>query len=151
LQLPDVSAAPLDLIDRVRMLCTSTVFARARVDSLAEIAGELEEFHADPGTPFWHEHDPAAWGFVVLEGMVNSAAENGFRLAWTPGTSPGLFEALGATPRWHDAVAAEPVRGLRLNAERLFDAFEDDFAMAADVLSVMAARVCLHRRMSCNP
>jgi hypothetical protein len=55
--------------------------------------------------------------------------------------APGLFDALAGAPRWHDASAVTPIQGLRLRADRLFDAFEDDFAMAADLLSVLAARV----------
>jgi hypothetical protein len=38
-------------------------------------------------------------------------------------------------------VPLTPIQGLRLRADRLFDAFEDEFAMAAGLLSVLAARV----------
>jgi hypothetical protein len=65
--------------------------------------------------------------------------------------APGLFEALGGVPRWHSATAATPVRGLHLIAERLFDALEDDFAMAADLLSAMAARVRYQCRVPGTP
>jgi CRP-like cAMP-binding protein len=64
--------------------------------------------------------------------------------------TPGVIEALGGMPRWHHAAAATPVRGLRLNAERLFDALEDDFAMTADLLSAMAVRLRDHHRIPGN-
>ena len=139
--LPQIPAHPLDLVDRIRLVQANGVFAHARVDSLAEIASQYEEFHAPPGTTFWGESDPGGWLFVVLEGRVDSGTASGLRFSWTSGMTPGLFEALGSASRWHDAIAATPVRGLRLNAERLFDALEDDFAMTADLLSAMAARL----------
>ena len=64
---------------------------------------------------------------------------------------PGFFEALATTTRWHDAMAATRVTGLRFSAERLFDALEDDFAMAADLLSALTARVCRQRQALRGP
>ena len=57
----------------------------------------------------------------------------------------GAFEALAAAPRWHDAIAATEVTGFRLSTERLYDALEDDFVMAADLLSALASRVRAQR------
>jgi CRP-like cAMP-binding protein len=141
--LPAMPTRDLDLVDRIRLLQASGVFSHARVDSLAELAAQHEEFRVPAGTVLWREGDPGGWFFVVLDGKVDSESDeqNGLHFSWTPGMGPGLFEALGGVPRWHSAIAATPVRGLRLIAERLFDALEDDFAMTADLLSAMAARV----------
>jgi CRP-like cAMP-binding protein len=147
LLLPEFSAHPLDLVERIQLTQGTGVFAHARVDSLAEIASQYEEFHAPAGTTFWREGDPGGWFFAVLEGSVDSVAASGLRFSWTTGMTPGLFEALGGAPRWHHAVAATPVRGLRLNAERLFDGLEDDFAMTADLLSAMAVRLRDYHRI----
>ena len=151
--LPAMPARELDLVDRIRLLQTSGVFSHARIDSLAELAAQHEEFRAQPGTVLWQEGDPGGWFFVVLDGRIDSESEaqNGLHFSWTRGMAPGLFEALGGVPRWHSATAATPVRGLRLIAERLFDALEDDFAMAADLLSAMAARVRYQRRVPGTP
>jgi CRP-like cAMP-binding protein len=146
-QLPAMSAREFDLVDRIRLLQTSGVFSHARVDSLAEIAAQYEEFLAQPGTVLWQEGDPGEWFVLVLDGRIDSAAQNGLHFSWTSGMTPGLFEALGGVPRWHSATVATPVRGLRLIAERLFDALEDDFAMAEDLLSAMAARVRYQRQV----
>jgi CRP-like cAMP-binding protein len=149
--LPAIPAHDLDLVDRIRLLQTSGVFSHARVDSLAEIAAQYEEFRAQPGTVLWQEGDPSGWFFLVLDGNVDSDAQNGLQFSWTSGMAPGLFEALAGVPRWHSATAATPVRGIRLIAERLFDALEDDFAMAADLLSAMAARVRYQRQVPGTP
>jgi CRP-like cAMP-binding protein len=143
----EIPAHPLDLVDRIQLLQTNGILAHARVDSLAEIASQYEEFHAPPGMTFWREGDPGGWFFVVLEGRVDSGTANRLSFSWTSGTTPGMFEALGGVPRWHGAIAATPVRGLRLNAERLFDALEDDFALTADLLSAMAARLRVQHQM----
>jgi CRP-like cAMP-binding protein len=152
-QLPAMPARELDLVDRIRLLQTSGVFSHARVDSLAELASQHEEFRAQPGTVLWREGDPGGWFFVVLDGRIasESDAQNRLHFSWMPGMAPGQFEALGGVPRWHSATAATPVRGLRLIAERLFDALEDDFAMAADLLSALAARVRYERQVPGTP
>jgi CRP-like cAMP-binding protein len=48
---------------------------------------------------------------------------------------------MAGQPRWCDAVAATPLTGLRLSAERLFDALEDDFSMAEDLLAALALQL----------
>ena len=151
--LPAMPSRELDLVDRIRLLQMSGVFSHARVDSLAELAAQHEEFRAEPGTVLWREGDPGGWFFLVLDGTIESVSEeqNGLHFSWTPGMTPGLFEALGGVTRWHSATAATPVRGLRLIAERLFDALEDDFAMTADLLSAMAARVRFERQVPGTP
>lgn len=142
-----VSQHGFDLVDRIRLLQKGSVFAHARIDSLAELASQYEEFHAEAGTVLWREGDPGGWFMVLLDGTVDSTSKAGLSFSWAPGMVPGVLEALGAAPRWHDARAATPLMGLRLSAERLFDALEDDFAMAADLLTALAMKV-RHQRLS---
>jgi CRP-like cAMP-binding protein len=134
-----------DLVDRIRRLQRSDVFIHARVDSLAELASQYERFEAAAGTTLWREGDPGHWLLVLTGGHVASASAAGQSLAWAAGTSPGLFDALAGV-RWHDAIAITPVTGFRLSADRLFDALEDDFAMAADVLAALATLVRTQRQ-----
>jgi CRP-like cAMP-binding protein len=140
--LPDVvSPDGLDLVDRIRMLHASDVFARTRLDSLAEVAAQFEEFRVDRDGVLWREGDAASWYLVLLDGRIESTSSEGLHFTFSRGTLPGLIEALGATPRWHDAIAATPVTGLRLGVERFLDAMEDDFVMANHVLAALASRV----------
>ncbi len=135
-----VSMENLDLIDRINLLRASDVFARTRLDSLAELATDSDEFRVDAGAVLWREGEPSSWLVVVLDGRIASASTLGLRFAWGPGTIPGMADAFAAAPRWHDAIAETPVTGLRLSAERFFDALEDDFEMATDVLTALAAQ-----------
>jgi CRP-like cAMP-binding protein len=134
-----------DLVNRIRQLQANDVFAHARVDSLAEIASQYTEFHALEGTMLWREGDPADWLLVLLDGRIDSRTGSGLHVSWTAGMVVGAFDALAAAPRWHDAMAATAVTGFRLSTERLYDALEDDFVMAADLLSALASRVRAQR------
>lgn len=58
--LPQISAEPLDLVDRIQVTQGNGVFAHARVDSLAEIASQFEEFHAPPERDSGARRTPAA-------------------------------------------------------------------------------------------
>jgi CRP-like cAMP-binding protein len=142
LVLPEVvSPEGLDLVDRIRMLHASDVFTRTRLDSLAEVAAQFEEFRVERGAVLWRQGDAASWYMVLLDGQIENTSREGLHFTSSRGTIPGLIEALAATPRWHDAIAATPVAGLRLSVERFLDAMEDDFVMANHVLTALAGRV----------
>jgi CRP-like cAMP-binding protein len=123
------------------MLQASEVFTRTRLDSLAEVAAQFEECRVDPDGVLWREGDAASWFMVLLDGRIENASIEGLRFTSSRGTIPGLIEALAAMPRWHDAIAATAVTGLRLGVERFLDAMEDDFVMANHVLAALASRV----------
>src|SRR5262249_24211984 len=86
-RLPGVTS--FDLVDRITWLRMSDLFSHSRVDSLAEIARQFEEFRVEPATPLWRKGDPASWLIVVLDGRVEAAAGSGAHVSWTPGTVPG--------------------------------------------------------------
>ncbi|MGE0866153.1 MAG: cyclic nucleotide-binding domain-containing protein [Vicinamibacterales bacterium] len=130
-----------DLVDRITLLHASDVFAHARLDSVAEVAADYEEFRVQAGATLWHESDAAPWMLVLLEGRIECASQGGPAFAWRPGSVPGMIEAFAAAPRWHAATAATPVTGLRLDVDRFLDTLEDDFQMATDLLAALAARV----------
>jgi CRP-like cAMP-binding protein len=134
------SSAGFDLVDRIRLLQMSDLFSHARVDSLAEIAQQFEEFRIEPATRLWREGDSASWLLVLLDGRVDAVGGDA-HCSWTPGMAPGGLEAVAGMPRWCDAVAATALTGLRLSAERLFDALEDDFSMAEDLLAALASQL----------
>ena len=140
-RLPDLmSPTGLDLVDRIQLLQTSDLFSHAHVQSLAEIAGDFEEFHVEPATPLWREGDAATWLLVVLDGRIDALSRD-VTGSWSRGVAAGALEAIGGMPRWCEATAATAVTGLRLSAERLFDALEDDFSMAEDLLATLASQL----------
>ena len=130
----------LDVVDRLRLLRASDLFTHARIYSLGEIASRFKEFRAEADTVLWREDDPAPWFMLLLDGGVESRSKTGLHFSWRTGTVPGVFEALAAAPRWHDARAVGAVTGLRLNVDDCFDALEDDSSMAEDLLARRRAR-----------
>lgn len=140
-RMPEVSASTgCELVDRIRLLQMSDLFSHARVNSLAEIAQQFEEYRVEPATRLWREGDSSSWLLVLLDGRVDAVGRK-VNFSWTPGMAPGAPEAVAGLPRWCDAVAATALTGLRLSGERLFDALEDDFSMAEDLLASLASQL----------
>jgi CRP-like cAMP-binding protein len=134
----DISPGRIDLVDRIRLLQRTDLFARTRALSLGEIASQFDECQVEAGTMLWREGDPASWLIVLLAGEVDASSDGGLRHSWGPGTAPGTLDAIAGAPRWYDARAVTPVTALRLSVDRLFDAVEDDFSMAEDLLAALA-------------
>jgi hypothetical protein len=140
-RMPEISSPTgFGLVDRIRLLQATDLFSHARVNSLAEIAQRFEECHVERATRLWRVGDPASWLLVLLDGRVDAVGRN-VHFSWTPGMAPGGPEAVAGMPRWCDAVAATALTGLRLRADRLFDALEDDFAMAEDLMASLASQL----------
>jgi CRP-like cAMP-binding protein len=134
----EIDPGRIDLVDRIRLLKRTDLFARTRVFSLGEIASHFDERRLDVGTVLWREGDPASWLMVLLDGEVEASSRGGLGQSYGPGTAPGALDAIAGTPRSYAAKAVTPVTALRLSADRLFDALEDDFSMAEDLLAALA-------------
>jgi CRP-like cAMP-binding protein len=128
----------IDLVDRIFFLRGMTVFQRASITSLAELARSTAQVRFEPGTVLWNEGEPASGIFLVRSGWLRAKGSSGVSFRPGPGFPLGALEALGEAPRFYDAVAETPVVALQGDMGVLVDVFEDNFAMAMDYLAVIA-------------
>ena len=128
----------IDLVDRIFFLRRMTVFQRASITALAEMARSMAQVRFEPGTVLWQEGEPAPGIFLVRSGWLRARGSAGLSFRPGPGFPLGALEALGEVPRFYQAVAETPVVALQGPMGVLVDVFEDNFAMAMDYLAVIA-------------
>jgi CRP-like cAMP-binding protein len=132
---PPPSGRDLDLVDRIVLLGRMPLWA-CGVDALAELSQRLEEVRRPQGSVLWRRGDRATRMLFVASGRVRCELpdkEASFLVA--PGQPLGALETLGHIPRWHDAIAEEPVVALEGDLDQIVDVFEDNVEMALGVLS----------------
>jgi CRP-like cAMP-binding protein len=106
------------------------------VDALAELSQRLEEVRRPRGSVLWRRGDRATRMLFMASGRVRCeppGPEPSFVVG--PGEPLGALETLGHVPRWHDAIAEEPVVALEGDLDQIVDVFEDNVEMGLGVLS----------------
>jgi CRP-like cAMP-binding protein len=132
---PPPSGRDLDLVERIVLLSRMPLWAYG-VDALAELSRRLEEVRRPQGSVLWRRGDRATRMLFVASGRVRCelpGREASFLVG--PGQPLGGLETLGHIPRWHDAIAEEPVVALEGDLDQIVDVFEDDVEMGLGVLS----------------
>ncbi len=129
---------PLDLVERVMVLRTSSGFTQASVNALAVMARQMDEVRVKAGATLWNVGDPAEGAFVIVKGTVHCKTPDGREFRYGPGTGAGGVESLAGKPRWYAVTAETDVVGLQGNTEQLMDIFENQFRMAMDFVSMLA-------------
>ena len=136
---PARAVADLDLVGRLFLLRRTMDFARARVEALADIAQESRVITLAVGEVLWRAGDVADHGLLLADGIVTCTSDRGDqRFGFGPGALMGGVDSVANERRWFDATAAEPVRGLRIETQRLLDTMEDNVELAMDVLRSFA-------------
>lgn len=136
----DLFGAPsLGIVERILLLRRSRGFAGANVNSLARLARKMEEVRVPAGSSLWRPADPSGDSLFIAQGRLRLVWADGARVQNVgPGYVLGGMESLVTAPRWNELVADEPVIALRGTREALIDVFEDDRALAATFLSLLA-------------
>jgi CRP-like cAMP-binding protein len=129
---------PLDLVEKVMFLRTSTGLTEASINALAVMARQMEEVRVKAGTSFWNVGDPAERVLFILKGTVHCITADGRDFRYGPGTGAGGVEALADKPRWYGVTAETDVVGLLGHSDQLMDIFENQFRMAMDFTSMLA-------------
>lgn len=129
---------PLDLVERVLYLRTSSGLTGANVNALAVMARQMEEVRVKAGTKFWSIGDPAEHVLFIVKGSVRCEAANGREFRYGPGTGAGGVEALAGKPRWYGITAETDLVGLMGREDQLMDIFENQFRMAMDFTTMLA-------------
>ncbi|MFN0152551.1 MAG: cyclic nucleotide-binding domain-containing protein [bacterium] len=130
----------LDLVERIRFVRNGSIFQRANLDTVAQMARVLREVRVDAGTPLWSSGDRADSTLLIVSGTVRCALDDGARAFLCGPSYPlGNLESIARYPRWYDAVAHTPLVGLRADTESFFDILEDHFEIAMALVSGMAS------------
>jgi CRP-like cAMP-binding protein len=130
---------PLGLAERIMLLRSTMNFAQARIEALSDVAQECREITLDAGAELWKVGSPATFMLVLENGTLDCTTEDGAqRFEMGPQSLAGGLDALAGEPRWYDAVAATPLRALRIEIQSLLDVIEDNMEMAVDMLRVFA-------------
>jgi CRP-like cAMP-binding protein len=133
-----VPARPLDLVEKVLFLRTTSGLTEANVNALALVARQMDEVRVPAGTKFWSIGDPAERVLFIVNGSVRCEAGNGREFRYGPGTGAGGIEALADKPRWYSVTAETDVVGLLGHTHQLLDVFENQFRMAMDFMTMLA-------------
>ena len=129
---------PLDIVEKVMFLRTSSGFTEANINALAVMARQMEEVRVKAGTRFWSIGDPAERVLFIVKGSVHCQTENGREFRYGPGTGAGGVEALANKPRWYAVTAESDLVGLMGHSDQLLDIFENQFRMAMDFIAMLA-------------
>ncbi len=134
------SGRSLDLVERISFIRNGSVFQRANLDTVAQMARVLREVRVDAGTPLWNSGDRADSTLLIVSGTARCALDDGARVFHCGPSYPlGNLESIALYPRWYDAVAETPLVALRAETEAFFDILEDHFEIAMSLVGGMAS------------
>ncbi len=142
---PDDESAPpprarLGLVDKMAYLRRTGPYDAARLEAVAELAGESPEVRVGSGEVLWRTGDPSGSSLVMVAGVVAGSADQGRQqFRFSTGNTVGGLDSLAAVPRWYDARAASDVVAIQVNHGVLLDLLEDDTEMAIDLLRALAS------------
>jgi hypothetical protein len=136
----------LGMVARIFLLRRTTGFKHANVNSTARLARSLREIRLPAGSAVWRAGEPATHALFLVKGNME--------LSWArpndgkpmvqivgPGSIVGNVEAIAGRPRYGQLVTLEPAVFLQASREAVIDMLEDDFEVALQFLSVLAAQL----------
>jgi CRP-like cAMP-binding protein len=129
---------PLDLVERVMFLRTTSGFQAASVNALALMARQMKEVRVAAGTSLWKVGDVAEGVLFLAKGTVRCTAADGREFRYGSGTGVGGIESLADKPRWYALDTETDVVALQGQTPQLMDIFEHQFRMAMDFTSMLA-------------
>lgn len=135
--LPAGARASLGLVERLFVLRSQSVFARARLRGLATLAHASHELVWEHGTVIATPDRPAAGAYMILDGKVAAGAGN--ELA--AGDAFGLRETLAGRAHLTMLEAVGPVRALATPGAMLLDVLEDQTDLGLAILRALARDV----------
>jgi CRP-like cAMP-binding protein len=126
----------LNLIERLSVLIDIPVLSRAGVQTLVDLAAQVEEVVFAPGQVVLERGAPRDRGFLVLEGLVDASRSAPDR---TRGFGPGSIvcgaAAFGPQSLPWEARSRTETRALAILSEGWFDLMEEHFDIARAVLA----------------
>lgn len=136
---PELAAQPrIDLVARLRVLRGSSIFRRAGVGTLVQMATSIEEQRVSAGGVLWRAGDPSGSFYLVIQGTIACRRPGGVTFFADAGYPLGNLESQAGEPRWYTAVAETPVVLLRGLTEGFRDMLEENPDVAMDFLGLAA-------------
>jgi hypothetical protein len=133
-----VELGRLDLVERMLLIQRAQDLQRTAATALADAARNTTAFRAHKGEFLWRRGDNALDEYMIMSGTVSALYPEQPPIQLGPQIAIGGVEVLAGSHRRHDLVANEEVWGLKESLARLFEALEDHFQMATEVLSTLA-------------
>jgi CRP-like cAMP-binding protein len=131
----------LSTIERVIILKTINMFAAVPEDTLAAVAGVVEELEASAGTPVFRKGDLGQEMYIIVAGSVR--IHDGEQVINRLGAYDvfGEMALLDSEPRSASVTTEEDTLLLRLHQDDFFDLFEDHSAIARGIIEVLSQRL----------
>ncbi|MFN8465017.1 MAG: Npt1/Npt2 family nucleotide transporter [Caldilineaceae bacterium] len=131
----------LSTIERVIILKTVSIFASVPDDTLAAVAGALDEVEVAAGTTVFSKGDLGQAMYIIVAGSVR--IHDGEQTINRLGTYDvfGEMALLDSEPRSASVTADEDTLLLRLQQDDFFELFEDHSAIARGIIQVLSRRL----------
>lgn len=127
----------LTLLEKVSFLQKAPIFQGIRTESLARVAAVAHEVNFDPRQTLFRETDNADTMFFLLDGEV-TVLQNGLeKQKLGPHEVVGVLPVLSGEPYPTSAVAAQPVRALRIDQQDFYDVLAEDFDVTRGILKAL--------------
>ncbi len=139
--IPPAPAHTMDLVERMVYLRRLNAFKRTNLSSVAVLSRHLVEERYPAGARLWAAGEPADANYFIAHGRARCTAPDGRVWGAGPLNALGGIEAAAARPRWYEMRADTELVVFRLPIAGWEDVLEDDFAMAQDFMSVLAAQL----------
>lgn len=127
----------LNTVERILVYRRSRPFREGAMSALGQLARMAVEERFAVGESLWRRGDAADSTFLIASGEVRCEAEDR-TIVYGPGFPLGGPETLAQQPRWYDAVAINPVHGLRSYRVNMLDVWEDHSDLAMSFLGSLA-------------
>ncbi len=133
-----VPSRPLDLVERVLIMRSMSVFKRTNVNALSVLTEAMPEHRVAAGTELFAIGDAPTFTVFIVDGTLACTAADGRAFELGTGTAAGGVESLANKPRWYRAVAKTDLTYLRGTADALLDLMEDNFDLGMDFVAMLA-------------
>ncbi len=141
----------LDLIQRMIFIQRAQGLKRTAATALADAARNTVPFRTSKGEFLWRRGEDPYYAYLIISGTVSALYPDRAPIHLGPAIAIGALDAFAGVPRSYDLISNEAVWGLKLSLSRLFEAFEDHFQMAADVIATLAHETLKLLCPSCSP
>jgi CRP-like cAMP-binding protein len=147
---PSAEEGRLDLVQRMLLIQRAQGLKRTAATALADAARNTTPFRTSKGEFLWRRGEDAHHAYLIISGTVSALYDDRSPIRLGPAIAIGGLEALASVPRRHDLISNEEVWGLKLSFSRTFEAFEDHFELATDVLATLAHEILKVLCPSCS-